>query len=206
VSITVTITEAPAQTPPELQRTEPARGRNSDVFRAGTMIFSLLGLLVAFASLIVAGQAWSRSNKARSDVTKLASGGLLSNKVTVTLQEFTMTPRPDQVKAGTVRITVHNAGSVTHEMVLVHASSIAALPRVAVATADRAVGDIDEEVIPAADKMGETGDVKPGQTVVKTFTLAQGTYVMFCNIDQKNADGSVLNHFQHGMSATFSAT
>jgi hypothetical protein len=175
------------------------------VFRTTTVIFSLLALLLAFGGLVVASQAWRRADQARSDVTKLAAGSLLGTKVNVTMQEFSLLPRPDQVKAGTVQMTIHNAGTMTHEMVLVRAPSVAALPRVTVATAERAVGDVDEEAIPAADKMGETGDVKAGQTVVHTFHLTAGTYVMFCNIDDKLPDGTVLNHFQHGMSATITA-
>jgi len=166
-----------------------------------TVIFSLLAFVFAFAALVTAGQAWRRSNETRSDLTKLSSGGLLSSNAKVVLQEFSMTPRPDQVKAGRVKLTVHNQGTITHEMVLVRAPSSAALPRVTTATADRAVGDVDEEAIPEADKMGETGDVKPGHTVVKSFELTPGTYVMFCNIDNSSAAG-VLNHFTHGMSAS----
>ena len=49
--------------------------------------------------------------------------------------------------------------------------------------------------------MGETGDVPPGSTVVKTSNLTPGTYVMFCNIDDKT-DGTVLNHFTRGMATT----
>jgi uncharacterized cupredoxin-like copper-binding protein len=176
-------------------------GSNRDVWKLSTVAFSLLAFLFAFAALVTAGQAWNRSNTARSDVAKLTSGSLLSPSTKVALQEYSMTPRPDQVKAGQVKFTVQNQGTVTHEMVLVRAPSAAALPRVTTATADRAVGDVDEEAIAEADKIGETGDVKPGHTVVKVFKLTPGTYVMFCNIDNTSSAG-VLNHFTHGMSAT----
>ena len=106
------------------------------------------------------------------------------------------------LKAGDVRLTVNNVGSITHELVLVKAPSVSALPIVQTATADRAVGDVNEEAIPASAKMGETGDVKPGQTVVKHFKLAPGTYVMFCNIDNTNPDGTTVHHFHQGMAAT----
>ena len=170
-----------------------------------TVVFSLLAFLFAFAALVTAGQAWNRSNKARSDVARLVAGGTLAHQTTVALQEFSMAPRPDQVKADKVKFTVRNQGTITHEMVLVRAPSPGALPRVTTATADRAVGDVNEEAIAEADKAGETGDVKPGATVVKTFTLTPGTYVMFCNIDNTTSSG-VLNHFTHGMSATITAS
>ena len=66
---------------------------------------------------------------------------------------------------------------------------------------ERAVGDVDEEAVGEANTIGETGDVKAGATVTKKFDLSAGTYVLFCNIDNKNADG-VLNHFQRGTSAS----
>ena len=178
---------------------------NRDVWKVSTVVFSLLAFLFAFAALVTAGQAWNRSNKARSDVAKLVAGGTLAHQTTVDLHEFSMAPRPDQVKAGKVKFTVHNQGTITHEMVLVRAPSPEALPRVTTATADRAVGDVNEEAIAEADKAGETGDVKAGSTVVKTLTLTPGTYVMFCNIDNTTSSG-VLNHFMHGMSATITAS
>ena len=119
----------------------------------------------------------------------------------VPLTEYAMVPDPATLKAGLVKIVAHNTGTITHELVLVRAPSVASLPLVTTAGGERAVGDVDEEAISKADTIGETGDVKPGKTVTKTFRLTPGTYVMFCNIDDKSADGTVLNHFQHGMRA-----
>ena len=66
------------------------------------------------------------------------------------------------------------------------------------------VGAVNEEAIAETDTMGETGDVAVGATVTKTFELPPGTYVMFCNIDNKNG-GTVLNHFTQGMVTTLIA-
>jgi uncharacterized cupredoxin-like copper-binding protein len=184
----------------------PDPNPNREIWKISTTVFSLLAFLLAFVAVVTAGQAWSRSNEARSDVKKLAAGALLSHKATVSLREFSIAPRPTQVKAGSVQFTVHNVGTITHEMVLVRAASPAALPRVATATSERAVGDVDEEAISKADTIGETGDVKAGKTVVKTFKLTPGTYVMFCNIDNAASGGGVLNHFSHGMTATITAS
>jgi uncharacterized cupredoxin-like copper-binding protein len=159
-------------------------------------------MLLSLAALIVAAQAWSRTNDTRSEVTKLTTGGLLGHRVKVTLEEYTLTPHPNEVKAGGVKFEVDNVGTMTHEMVVVRAPSAAALPKVTTANPDRAIGDVDEEAIPESAKVGETGDVKPGQHVVKKFKLAPGTYVLFCNIDDKNPDGTVISHFQQGMSDT----
>ncbi|MDQ1477664.1 MAG: hypothetical protein QOE62_2893, partial [Actinomycetota bacterium] len=118
----------------------------------------------------------------------------------VTLQEFSIAVHPGLVQSGHVTLTVANAGSITHELVIVRAASASALPRVKKA-GERSVGAVNEEVIAEADKMGETGDVPARTTVTKTLDLSPGTYVMFCNIDNKSS-GSVLNHFTHGMVAT----
>lgn len=181
-----------------------AASGDREVLRLGSWIFSFFALMLAFVAVVVASQAWSRSNDAKDAVHKLSAGGLLGDQVAVRLQEYSMTARPATVKAGKVRFTIRNAGSIPHEMVLVRAPDAAALPKVAVATADRVVGDVNEEAIPEADKPGEA-QVKVGATTTKTISLTPGTYVMICNIDNKLADGSVLNHFQRGMYAVITA-
>jgi hypothetical protein len=65
---------------------------------------------------------------------------------------------------------------MTHELVVFRAASASALPKVTKA-GERSVGAINEEVVAETDKMGETGEVKSGSTVTKTFVLAPGTYV-----------------------------
>ena len=99
----------------------------------------------------------------KTRVHKLAAGGLLGDQTAVGLQEYSMSVRPQTVKAGKVRFTIHNSGTITHEMVLARAPDAAALPKVAVATADRAVGDVDEEAIPEADLPGEAPRSRPAR-------------------------------------------
>jgi len=118
----------------------------------------------------------------------------------VALLEFSITANREAVPPGKVTFVVRNKGTVTHELVLVKGTP-SSLPIVKVATPDRSVGAVDEEAISESAKEGETGDVKPGKTVKKTFKLAKGDYVMFCNIDDANADGTVTNHFHRGMTA-----
>ncbi len=174
------------------------------VMGLGSWIFSFFALAFACVAIIVALQALSRSNDAKGAVHKLAAGGLLGDQATVRLQEYSMVARPTTVKAGKVRFTIKNVGTITHEMVLVRAPDAAALPKVAIATSERAVGDVDEEAIPEADLPGEA-EVKAGATVTKTIRLTPGTYVMICNIDTKAASGEILNHFQRGMYTTITA-
>jgi uncharacterized cupredoxin-like copper-binding protein len=173
-----------------------------DVFGVGTIVFALLAMLFGFFSLIIATRAESASDTAKARVAKIEAAGIpLGTSVKVTLEEFTITPHPAVVKAGSVTFEVDNVGSITHEMVIVRASSPAALPKVTKA-GERAVGDVNEEAITKADTIGETGDVPARTHTTKTFNLTPGNYVLFCNIDNKSPGSPVLNHFQHGMSAT----
>jgi uncharacterized cupredoxin-like copper-binding protein len=183
----------------------PLSRGDKDVFHVGSLILSLLAVVLAFVAVLVAGQAWSRSNDAKDQIHELAAGGLLGTKVNVRLQEYSMVVAPTAVKAGKVTFDIKNAGTMTHEMVLVRAASVEALPRVAVATDEREVGDIDEEAIPEADKPGEA-EVEVGKATEKAITLTPATYVMFCNIDTALPDGTVLNHFQRGMYAVITAS
>ena len=178
---------------------------DKDVFHVGSLIFSGLAVVLAFVAVIVVGQAWSRSNDAKDKVATLAEGGLLGHKVNVRLQEYTMLVAPTSVKAGKVTFEIKNAGTMTHEMVLVRAPNVEALPRVTVATSERAVGDVDEDAIPEADKPGEA-EVEKGKTVEKSIDLTPGTYVMFCNIDTPEPGNAVLNHFQQGMHSTLTVS
>ncbi len=172
-----------------------------EVLGTGAAIFSGLALVVAMAALITAGMAYTRSNDAKAKVAKIEAAGVIGSTVTVDLEEFSIKRNPPVVKAGLVTFNVKNVGGITHEMVVVRAASADALPKVTVA-GDRSVGAVDEEAISAANTIGETGDVKVGVHSTKRFVLTPGTYVMFCNIDSKEADGTVINHFMKGMSAT----
>jgi hypothetical protein len=174
--------------------------KDREVFAVGSLAFSLVALVLAFGAFVTAAHSDSRASATDKRVDKLASAGVIGNTAAVTLKEFSITVHPGLVQSGKVTLTISNVGSITHELVMVRAASASALPRVKKA-GERSVGAVDEEAIPEADKMGESGDVPAGTTVTKTFDLPPGTYVMFCNIDNK-AGGSVLNHFTHGMVAS----
>ena len=171
-----------------------------EVFGAGGMIFGLLALLLAAGAVVMAATAYSRSNDANDKVAKLVAGGILGDTVKVDLQEFTIGATPLQVKAGKVHFNVKNLGSIGHEVVVARAASVAALPLVTTA-GERAIGAVDEEAVPAADTVGEVGEMKAGGHAQQSFELTPGTYILYCNIDTKAKSG-VVNHFHAGMSAT----
>jgi hypothetical protein len=147
----------------------------------------LLVLIATVAVMSLSGVPGATAAKSRTTVR-------------VTLIEFSMNASREAVPPGKVTLVVKNKGTVTHELVLVKGDP-SALPIVKVATPDRSVGAVDEEAIPESAKEGETGDVKPGKTIKKTVKLAKGDYVMFCNIDDKNPDGTTTNHYHRGMDA-----
>ena len=105
-------------------------------------------------------------------------------------------------------MAIENHGAETHELVVVRADSAADLPM-------KADGSVDEDQIPAADKVGESGDVPAGQTVTTRMTFAPGRYVAFCNlVESMMADsmmgggtmdggGMIHIHFALGMYTTF---
>jgi hypothetical protein len=171
-----------------------------EVFGVGTVVFAFIAMALAFAGLAIAAQAESRVKDANRRIDKLAASGVIGSTSKVTLQEFSIAAHPGLVQSGKVTLQVDNAGSITHELVVVRAASASALPTVKKA-GERSVGAVDEEAISKTDTIGETGDVPVGSTVTKTFDLAPGTYVIFCNIDNKSS-GTVLNHFVHGMVTT----
>jgi uncharacterized cupredoxin-like copper-binding protein len=172
------------------------------VLGTGAALFTFFAMLFAFAAVVVAGQAWSRSNEAKDRVAKLVSGQILGNNVKVALQEYILTPTPTEVKSGKVRVEADNNGTITHETVVVRAPSAEALPKTVAATSERSVGSIAEEAIPESDKVGETGDIAAGAKKTLTLNLTPGTYTLFCNIDVHAPDGTVVNHFHRGMHAT----
>jgi uncharacterized cupredoxin-like copper-binding protein len=164
-----------------------------EIFGVGTVVFALMAMVLALAALAIAAQSETRVSAANKRIAKLAASGVVTSSTNITLQEFSIAAHPDLLQSGKVTLHVKNAGSIIHELVLVRAMSASALPIVKKA-GERSVGAVDEEAIPEADIIGETGDVPVGSTVTKSFDLTAGTYVVFCNIDNKTG-GTVINHF-----------
>jgi uncharacterized cupredoxin-like copper-binding protein len=114
--------------------------------------------------------------------------------VDVTAADFSLKPNVSSAKAGTVSFKVHNTGGFGHEMVVVKVARASDLPT-------KPDGEVNEDAIPAAIRMGEVAGVLPGQTKTLKLKLAAGKYVLFCN----NVDGKTV-HFKKGMHADFTVT
>lgn len=117
--------------------------------------------------------------------------------VKVKLFEFKVKPKPKSAAAGKVKFVVKNIGAEEHEMVVALSDGTATeLPT-------DADGAVDESQIPEADLPGEIPEFAAGKTKTKTFDLEPGTYVLFCNIVDDEADGTKLSHYAQGMHTLF---
>ena len=85
-----------------------AKKHKDEALGMGAWVFALLSVLFAFVAVVVAGQAFSRSNDAKSAVAE-ASG------TPVSLSEFKIDPSVIAVETGG-SLTAKNAGKATHNL------------------------------------------------------------------------------------------
>jgi len=138
------------------------------------------------------------STKASTSATSSADGGvtvaadagggtpvaITASDQSDTAQSFALTPA--SVKAGKVTFTFKNTGTRQHEMIVLKTDE----------KADSLVVGSDNKV--SEDKsVGEISETDAGKTVVKTFDLAPGHYVLVCNI---------AKHYTQGMKSDFTVT
>jgi mono/diheme cytochrome c family protein/uncharacterized cupredoxin-like copper-binding protein len=93
---------------------------------------------------------------------------------------------PLSVKAGKVTFTFTNTGNRQHEMIVLKTDE----------KADALKVGADDKVSEDAS-VGEISETDQGLTVVKTFDLAAGNYVLICNI---------AKHYSQGMRSAFTVT
>ncbi len=159
--------------------------------RAGTAILTAAALTVALAA------CGSDSKATGNTTTTMASAN------TFLLTEWSVTPPSTPLNSGSVRITAKNGGGEAHELVIVRAKDAASLPL-------KSDGSVDEDKIPAADKVGELAELPMGKSDTKTFDLPAGQYVAFCNlVDEMGMSAGGMGsgmghvHFQLGMVTAF---
>jgi len=116
--------------------------------------------------------------------------------VGVELKEWTVVPAGADVAAGKITFDASNTGEDAHELVVVRADDPATLPLAA-------DGTVDEEKLPEGAFVGEIEPFPAKQHCTGTFELAAGSYALFCNILETEADGSKENHYANGMRARF---
>ncbi len=151
---------------------------------------TLLALLVAGAMLVVFG-GLSATNTARKNADKVTVAATAKPRVTtpaaldassggatVRSTEFKFSAAAIDAPAGKVRITLDNAGSIEHELVLLKTSAAPGSLKVA------ASGRVSE-----AASVGEVSEIKRGVSQSTTFDLEPGRYVYVCNIPGHYAQG-----------------
>ncbi len=144
------------------------------------------------ASGSATGSASGPGGGCRTEGTTEAAGAA---EVGVTLEEWQVTPDPDQVAAGPVTFEAANEGKEEHELVIVRAASASELPIEG--------GGVDEDALPEGAVIGEIEPFGPGKTCEGTFELAAGDYVLLCNIVEEEPGGAIKSHVEEGMVTSF---
>lgn len=140
------------------------------LFAAAALIIALVNLIAVSAKLGTKDiHVTAAAAPAAADATKAATPPALAHKVNVSLKEFTVNPSAAQAAAGKVTFKVHNAGTVTHEFVVLKTNT----PANALLKGDRA----DE-----SGNVGETGDLKAGTSKTLSLNLPPGHYALICNL------------------------
>jgi uncharacterized cupredoxin-like copper-binding protein len=117
----------------------------------------LLGLIAAFAAIIVAVALASTSDAA-------------SKSSTVKLSEFKVSPSPKSVTHGKVTFTAKNTGSMEHYLVVIKTSTAASKLKVSNNRASE------------KGRVGKVDDIAAGTSKKVTLNLKKGHYVLICNI------------------------
>lgn len=112
--------------------------------------------------------------------------------LSVTLDEYRILPEEDKLTRGPTRFRALNSGEKTHELYVIEARSIEALPL-------DEKGSVDTEALEEEGRLlGELEGVPSGQSCDLELDLDPGTYALICNIRERSDDG-VVNHFLQGM-------
>lgn len=104
-----------------------------------------------------------------------ACGGQAVANTEVEIGEFWISPADGVLQAGTVELLVENSGEFSHTLV---------------------VSDASGTVIGATDLIG------PEAESILTVDLLPGSYTFTCRIVKGLDDGSIVDHYQLGMTAS----
>ena len=129
-------------------------------------------LIAAAAALVVAVPV------AHADPSGAADDS--SERLEFKLDEFKISPRSAEAKAGSVRIKARNAGDVEHELVVARTKR---KPGKLPTSKD---GNVKEGAI---NVIGEIPELPPGETGKTKLELRSGKHVMFCNVPGHYAQG-----------------
>ncbi len=126
------------------------------------------------------------SDGTKSDFTTPGGGTTVSVIASDKSATAELTLEPTSVTAGPVTFTFVNNGNRQHEMIILKTDE--ALDALVVGADHR----VSEDAF-----VGEISETDAGKTVVSTFDLAAGNYVLICNI---------ALHYEQGMRVAFTVT
>ncbi len=135
--------------------------------------------LITLAAASVLALAACGSTPAATAPT--AAGGTIN----VTDTDTTITVDKASIKAGAVTFVLKNAGTVTHELVVVKTD----VAQDKMAANSEEAGKVSED-----GSLGESGDVEKGISKSFTLDLTPGNYVLMCN---------EVGHYGMGMHIAF---
>lgn len=125
-------------------------------------------------------------------VAVLATGTACSvspgDKVTLTIDEWSMKVEPGQVRSGRVRFEIDSVGETQHDLALVLAKNVDELPR----TPD---GKLD---LTANRPIDEITAFDPGHYSATSPNLLAGQYLLLCTLTS-DVNGQPVNHLAQGM-------
>ena len=129
--------------------------------------------LLAFAALPLAASGCGSSSSAHAP----SSNG----PVRAVLGDYRITTNTADPKTDHVTFAVKNEGKAAHELVVLRTN--------------RTAGSLGHgKRVPENGNVGETGDLRPGQSKKLTLTLKPGHYALICNLP---------GHYAAGMHADF---
>src|SRR5437868_10132007 len=160
--------DSPTATLEGLSEELKTQGRGIRRTQQAFTIFAAMALLIAVVNIIAVAAKLGSNDKATSAAAPAAAKASappapLSHKANVALKEFSVTPSVTQAAAGRVSFHVHNAGAITHEFVVI---------RTPKAAGDLLQGARADE----SGNVGETGDLRAGQSKNLTLNLKPGHY------------------------------
>ncbi len=132
--------------------------------------------LLAVATLTACGGGSADDASEGDEDTQQAS----TNAVTVTAREFSFEANQQTVTAGKVNLTLHNRGSIPHELIVVRTDLAADKLPVKDGTAQ----------VAESETIDHLHDVRAGARRSVSTELTRGAYVLICNIPA---------HYQSGM-------
>lgn len=159
--------------------------------------FAVVQLMVAGVLVLLLPACGNDDDGGATDAAASETTASAEAPVAVTLQEFAVSAEPASVPTGTVTFSVTNDGpDDVHEFVVI---STDLEPTELPTDKDGAVVE-DGKGMEVVD---EIEDIPVGESQTLSVDLDAGSYVLICNILQKEPDGTLEAHYSVGMRTGF---